>query len=164
MRLGSRRFCGNNWNELELNPPRELNPSNGVLAKGIDHPLQLFPLGEVQVGPLPYLRVLTVAEISSSESKVVKGACHCRRFACISLMVVAQSSSAWRSRCGWHPVDSWVWARSGLTVGNPSSGVLAKGINNLLELFPLGQVQIGPLPCLRDLTVAEIDFLASKVF
>src|SRR4051812_48682363 len=104
MGLGSCRLCGNNWKELELNPPRQLNP-NGVLASGIKKLLQLFLLGEIQVGPLPYLRVLTVAEIHFSASTAFKGI----SLPSVRLYIndVAQWSPAWRDRA----VDSFPFGR-----------------------------------------------------
>jgi hypothetical protein len=48
----------------------ELNPSNGILAKGIDNLPELIPLGEIQIYPVPYFRVLTVAQINFPALKV----------------------------------------------------------------------------------------------
>ena len=42
-RAGGASVDGNNWNELELDPCAELDPSVDVLAKGINNLLQLIP-------------------------------------------------------------------------------------------------------------------------
>ena len=61
---------GNNWNELELDPGADLDPSIDVLAKGVNNLLELIPFREVEISPLPHLGALTVSEINFTALKV----------------------------------------------------------------------------------------------